>query len=149
MKYSYNLMIIPEDIVNKILDFVRTDIGVLNKEDYKKKKIIYQEKSNMIKLWYKKYKIENEMPILFLDEMINMEKWYIIRLFMKFYPRFELYNWPIGYFKRITHVQNSNPNMVSGYLPSYPISFKQTNKAYDVFKFMHGIPKEEIIKIGF
>ena len=44
MKYSYNLMIIPEDIVNKILDFVRTDIGVLNKEDYKKKKIFIKKK---------------------------------------------------------------------------------------------------------
>ena len=31
-----------------------------------------------------------------------MEKWYIIRLYMKFYPKLDLYDWPLYYYKRQT-----------------------------------------------
>lgn len=141
---TYN---IPFELIDYILDYIRTDIGIINKHDYKKKMVIYHKKSNIIKKWYNKYKIESQMPFLFLDEMENMDKWYIIRLYMKFYPKDDLYDWPIYYLKRV-----NIPNMVSDYAPPDTESifnYKYSQKAYDVFKFMHKINKNDIIKTGF
>ena len=141
---NYN---IPFELIDYILDYIRTDIGIINKHDYKKKMVIYNKKSNIIKKWYNKYKIESQMPLLFLDEMENMDKWYIIRLYMKFYPKDDLYDWPIYYLKRV-----NIPNMVSDYaLPDTEsiFNYKYSEKAYDVFQFMHKINKNDIIKTGF
>ena len=142
---------LPRELVDSIFDYVRIKMPIINKDDYKKKQIIYVSKSNKIKRWYKQYKIDKTMPILFLSEINEYPKWYIIRLYMKFYPKLDLYDWPIYYFKRLTYIESSTPNMVSGYLPQpeRPLSFKRTNKAYDVFQFMRNITKEEIIKTGF
>ena len=141
---SYNL---PFELIDYILNYIRTDIGIINKHDYKKKMVIYNKKSNIIKKWYYKYKIDSKMPLLFLDEMENMNKWYIIRLFMKFYPKDDLYDWPIYYLKRV-----NIPNMVSDYAPPDKESifnYKYSQKAYNVFQFMHKINKNDIIKTGF
>ena len=141
---TYNL---PIEIIENILDYIRTDIGVIDKCDYNKKMVIYNKKSNIIKKWYSKYKIDSKMPFLFLDEMESKEKWYIIRLYMKFYPKDDLYDWPIYYLKRL-----NIPNMVSDYAPSDTESifnYKYSQKAYDVFKFMQKISKNDIIKTGF
>ena len=141
---TYNL---PIEIIENILDYIRTDIGVIDKCDYNKKMVIYNKKSNIIKKWYSKYKIDSKMPFLFLDEMESKDKWYIIRLYMKFYPKDDLYDWPIYYLKRL-----NIPNMVSDYAPSDTESifnYKYSQKAYDVFKFMHKINKNDIIKTGF
>ena len=141
---TYNL---PIEIIENILDYIRTDIGVIDKCDYNKKMVIYNKKSNIIKKWYSKYKIDSKMPFLFLDEMESKDKWYIIRLYMKFYPKDDLYDWPIYYLKRV-----NIPNMVSDYAPSDTESifnYKYSQKAYDVFKFMHKINKNDIIKTGF
>ena len=141
---SYN---IPFELIDYILDYIRTDIGIINKYDYKKKMAIYNKKSNIIKKWYYKYKIDSKMPLFFLDEMESMNKWYIIRLYMKFYPKDDLYDWPIYYLKRV-----NIPNMVSNYASPDTESifnYKYSQKAYDVFKFMHKINKNDIIKTGF
>lgn len=141
---SYNL---PFELIDYILNYIRTDIGIINKHDYKKKMVIYNKKSNIIKKWYYKYKIDSKMPLFFLDEMESMNKWYIIRLFMKFYPKDDLYDWPLYYLKRV-----NIPNMVSDYaLPDTEsiFNYKYSEKAYDVFQFMHKINKNDIIKTGF
>lgn len=141
---TYNL---PIEIIENILDYIRTDIGVIDKCDYNKKMVIYNKKSNIIKKWYSKNKIDSKMPFLFLDEMESKDKWYIIRLYMKFYPKDDLYDWPIYYLKRV-----NIPNMVSDYAPPDTESifnYKYSQKAYDVFKFMHKINKNDIIKTGF
>ena len=138
---------LPNEIVNKVFDYVRMKIPIINKEDAKKKQIILHEKSDLIKKWYKKYKIESFMPILFLDEIENMDKWYIIRLYMKFYPKYDLYDWPMYYLKRV-----NIPSMVSDYAPPDKESifnYKYSEKAYNVFKFMQKINKNDIIKTGF
>ena len=88
---------LPFELINKVFDYVRTDIPIVNKEDLKNKTKIYHNKSEIIKKWYKKYKIEDKMPILFLTEIETMEKWHLIRLFMKFYPKSDLYDWPFYY----------------------------------------------------
>ena len=141
---TYNL---PIEIIENILDYIRTDIGVIDKCDYNKKMVIYNKKSNIIKKWYSKNKIDSKMPFLFLDEMESKDKWYIIRLYMKFYPKDDLYDWPIYYLKRV-----NIPNMVSDYAPPDTESifnYKYSQKAYDVFKFMQKINKNDIIKTGF
>ena len=87
------------------------------------------------------------MPLFFLDEMESMNKWYIIRLFMKFYPKDDLYDWPLYYLKRV-----NIPNMVSDYAPldtESIFNYKYSQKAYNVFQFMHKINKNDIIKTGF
>ena len=42
---TYNL---PIEIIENILDYIRTDIGVIDKCDYNKKMVIYNIKSNII-----------------------------------------------------------------------------------------------------
>ena len=76
------------------------------------------------------------MPILFLTEVHNMEKWYLIRLFMKFYPKSDLYDWPLYYYSAHTITKNFIP-------------YKKTNKAFHVFQFMQQLTKKEIINTGF
>jgi len=127
---------LPFELINKVFDYVRTDIPIIDKEDLKSKTKIYHTKSNFIKKWYKKYKIEDKMPILFLTEVQNMEKWHLIRLFMKFYPKSDLYDWPLYYYSG--HVIKKN------FVP-----YKKTNKAYEVYKFMKQLTKNEIINTGF
>jgi|TARA_Y100000022_G_scaffold128083_1_gene110986 hypothetical protein len=132
-------MELPSEVTNYILDYIRTDIGIINKYDYKKKLEIYNKKSDIIKKWYNKYKIESRMPILFLDEMENFDKWYIIRLYMKFYPKPDLYDWPLYYLKR-TKILTGQEDIMN---------YKYTKSAYSVFKFMNKINKNDIIKTGF
>jgi len=127
---------LPFELINKVFDYVRTDIPIIDKEDLKNKTKIYHTKSNVIKKWYKKYKIEDKMPILFLTEVHNMENWYLIRLFMKFYPKSDLYDWPLFYYSEYTINKKFVP-------------YKKSNKAYDVFKFMQQLTKNEIINTGF
>ena len=140
---------LPYEIINHIFDYVRMKIPVINKEDAVKKKEIQIKNSEIIKKWYNKYKIESRMPILFLDEIENFDKWYIIRLYMKFYPKPDLYDWPLYYLKR---VNKQTPRMVSDYAPTDKESifnYKYSEKAYNVFKFMQKINKNDIIKTGF
>jgi len=139
---------LPYEVSDKIFSYVRTSIPIINKHDLRQKREIYVDKINIIKRWYKKNKIESKMPILFLSEMENFDKWYIIRLYMKFYPKLDLYDWPIYYLK----IFNNIPNMVSDYgVPSEDniVNYRYSTKAYDVFKFMQKISKNDIIKTGF
>ena len=146
---SIQMPYLPYEVSDKIFSYVRTSIPIINKHDLKQKREIYVDKINIIKRWYKKNKIESQMPILFLSEMENFDKWYIIRLYMKFYPKPDLYDWPLYYLKR---VNKQTPRIVSDYAPSDKESifnYKYSEKAYNVFKFMQKINKNDIIKTGF
>ena len=61
-----------------------------------KEKEVYAKK---IQEWYKNNKIESTMPILLVNDLTEnpqqFQKWYIIRLFMKFYPREDLRDYPL------------------------------------------------------
>ena len=93
---------LPNEIINYIFDFNRIYIPIINKEDLKFKKIIFNNKINIIKKWYKKYKIIKNIPIFFLNNFYNnnYEKWYLIRIFMKFYPKDDLLIWPFYLIKK-------------------------------------------------
>lgn len=60
--------------------------------------------------WYRKNKIDSAMPILFMSDFTEnpdqFQKWYIIRLFMKFYPREDLRDYP-KYLIRSVYGNNS------------------------------------------
>ena len=145
---SIQMPYLPYEVSDKIFSYVRTSIPIINKHDLKQKREIYVDKINIIKRWYKKNKIESQMPILFLSEMENFDKWYIIRLYMKFYPKLDLYDWPIYYLKRFNNI----PNMVSDYgshIEDNIVNYRYSTKAYNVFKFMQKISKNDIIKTGF
>ena len=131
---------LPIELIDKIFDYIRTQIGIINKRDYRKKRIIYNQKADKIKNWYKQYKIDKDMPILFLAEVQNFTKWYLIRLFMKFYPREDLYEWPIYCLKNLSLQQCIDKNVNH---------YKYSRKAYQVFNFMKKISKTDIINTGF
>lgn len=143
---------LPDDILLKLYDFVPyitpvnkdTNMYVTNKR---------KKYASKIQKWYKRNKIDAEMPLLFLSEVRLYEKWYIIRLYMKFYPKEDLRDWPYYYIKRILYMQNRvsfNPLPYSEFKLTGENQIKySTMTAYEIFKFMHTISKEDIIATGF
>ena len=127
---------LPSEIINYIFDFNRLYIPIINKEDLKFKKIIFNNKVNIIKKWYKKYKIIKKIPIFFLNNFYNnnYEKWYIIRIFMKFYPKDDLLIWPFYLIKKYKLKEYYNIDKFT---------------AFQVFNFMKNQSLENIINTGF
>ena len=89
---------IPDEILKEIYNY-NLNISIPNKlinNHVFEKKQIYARK---LQKWYKKNKIDSTMPILFISDFTEnpdqFQKWYIIRLFMKFYPREDLRDYPI------------------------------------------------------
>ena len=128
------MIILPDEIINYIFDYVRTDIPIINKEDLKQKKIIFNNKVNKIKKWYIKYKIDKNFPSLFFSNIHNYEKWYLIRIFMKFYPKEDLKIWPFYFIKKFK-------------LKHY--NYKFYFSAFEVFIFMKNQSLENIISTGY
>ena len=90
-------MNLPDEILRIIYEY-NLNISIPNKMIYEH---VVEKKSNFAKRiqhWYKKNKIDSKMPILFLSDFTEnpqqFDKWYVIRLFMKFYPREDLYHYP-------------------------------------------------------
>ena len=77
------------DIIKTIYSFDFT-IPAINSEIRKYKNQILNNNAYKIQKWYMRNKIEKDMPILFIDEIPFYQKWYIIRLYMKFYPKEDL-----------------------------------------------------------
>lgn len=127
---------LPNEIINYIFDFNRIYIPIINKEDLKFKKIIFNNKINIIKKWYKKYKIIKNIPIFFLNNFYNnnYEKWYLIRIFMKFYPKDDLLIWPFYLIKKYKLKEYYNIDKFT---------------AFQVFNFMKNQSLENIINTGF
>ena len=92
------IMNIPDEILKEIYNY-NLNINIPNKMIHNhvfEKKQIYARK---LQKWYKNNKIDSTMPILFINDFTEnpdqFKKWYIIRLFMKFYPREDLRDYPI------------------------------------------------------
>ena len=88
---------IPDEILKEIYNY-NLNISIPNKlinNHVFEKKQIYARK---LQKWYKKNKIDSTMPILFISDFTEnpdqFQKWYILRLFMKFYPREDLRDYP-------------------------------------------------------
>jgi len=130
-------MYLPNEIINELYDFnpFITPINKNTREFLQKKR---NKCASKIQKWYKKYKIESEMPFLFLNEMQNFKKWYIIRLYMKFYPKDDLREWPLQCIRKKLNIYR---NIISHDLQNYT--------AFQVFRFMQKQTKEDIISTGF
>lgn len=106
-------------------------------------RIFLQNKRNKcaikIQKWYRRNKIESNMPFLFFNEIRLYEKWRIIRMYMKFYPKEDLCDWPLHCLKRKLNLFNK----------PLPDEYKKLYTAFEVFKFMKNETKESIIATGF
>jgi hypothetical protein len=131
-------IVLPIEIIGLFYDFESSLIPV-NKETYK-----YKYKYDMkqrctsakkIQQWYKKYKIDSKMPILFVTDFYenNLPKWYLIRLFMKFYPKADLYVYPDIATIKISGKEASRPNIT---------------RMWDVYVFMKSMSIESFVKVG-
>lgn len=99
----------PEEIIRHIYEY-NLNISIPNKMIHNH---ITQQKSlfaTKLQKWYRKNKIDSAMPILFMSDFTEnpdqFQKWYIIRLFMKFYPREDLRDYP-KYLIRSVYGNNS------------------------------------------
>lgn len=140
---------IPFEIVILLYDYVPF-IYPVNKQTHSYITKKRNDKATIIQTWYKKYKIEEKMPMLFLSEMPDFPKWYIIRLYMKFYPKDDLKDWPAFYCKRKQYLenrQNFNPLAFSEF--NYKNEDLNNLSAFEVFNFMKSVSKQEIISTGF
>tara|TARA_B100002019_G_scaffold176379_1_gene152355 strand:- start:982 stop:1377 length:396 start_codon:yes stop_codon:yes gene_type:complete len=131
-------MHLPEELIKELYNFnpFIKPINKVTREFLQNKRNI---SANKIQKWYKQNKIESKMPILFLDEMQNFKKWYIIRLYMKFYPKDDLRDWP-------THCIKRKLNLFNKPLPN---KYRKLYSAFEVFKFMKNETKQDIIATGF
>ena len=131
-------MHLPEELIKELYNFnpFIKPINKVTREFLQNKRNI---SANKIQKWYKQNKIESKMPLLFLDEMQGFKKWYIIRLYMKFYPKDDLRDWPIHCIKRKLNLFNK----------PLPNKYRKLYSAFEVFEFMKNETKQDIIATGF
>jgi len=138
-KYRNNyIMTIPSELIKEFYNF-NPFIKPVNKEirDFLQNK--RNKCASKIQNWYRLNKIESKMPLLFIDEMQNLKKWYIIRLYMKFYSKEDLCEWPIHYIKKKLNIFNR----------PLPTEYNKLYSAFEVFEYMKKQTKEDIISTGF
>ena len=128
---------IPNELIINLYE-INPFIIPINKEtrNYLQNKRNYA--ASLIQKWYKRNKIGPNMPILFMDEITNFSKWYIIRLYMKFYPKEDLLEWPMHCTRKVKQTRKYDNEILLS-----------INKAYQVFEFMKKQTKRNIISTGF
>lgn len=132
------IMTIPSELIKEFYNF-NPFIKPVNKEIREFLQNKRNKCASKIQNWYKLNKIESKMPLLFLDEMQNFRKWYIIRLYMKFYPKDDLRDWPLHCIKRKLNIFNR----------PLPDKYSKLYSAFEVFEFMKNETKQNIIATGF
>ena len=138
------------DIIKYIYTFDFT-LPPINKDVRNYKNNILNDKACKIQKWYKRNKIEKGMPILFTNEMPYFQKWYIIRLYMKFYPKEDLRTVPYYIFKKNNNITN---NLLNKLTPKQINQYNNNNfdsiniNCIDVFKFLKLCTKQQIINSG-
>jgi len=136
------------DVIKYIYSFDFT-LPPINKDIRNYKNNIINEKVTKIQKWYKRNKIEKNMPILFINEMPYFQKWYIIRLYMKFYPKEDLRTVPYYILKK-----NNTSNLLNKLTPTQINQYNNNNfdsnniNCIDVFKFLKLCTKQQIINSG-
>lgn len=145
-KIYINIMNIPDEILKEIYNY-NLNAAIPNKminEYVIKKKEVYAKK---IQEWYKNNKIESTMPILFVNDLTEnprqFQKWYIIRLFMKFYPREDLRDYPLYL------LRNRYGKKFEEYLSKEKVNeWKNIKSNWQVLQFMHKFNLQQIVKTG-
>tara|TARA_B100000900_G_scaffold414222_1_gene440287 strand:+ start:92 stop:517 length:426 start_codon:yes stop_codon:yes gene_type:complete len=136
------------DVIKYIYTFDFT-LPPINKDIRNYKNNIINNNVSKIQKWYKRNKIEKNMPILFINEMPYFQKWYIIRLYMKFYPKEDLRTVPYYILKK-----NNTNNLLNKLTPTQINQYNNNNfdsnniNCIDVFKFLKLCTKQQIINSG-
>lgn len=131
-------MHLPDELIKELYNY-NPFLKPVNKEVREFLQNKRNNSASKIQNWYKQNKIESKMPILFLNEIQYFEKWYIIRLYMKFYPKEDLRDWPI-------HCIKKKLNLFNRPLPN---KYKKLYSAFEVFEYMKNETKKNIIATGF
>ena len=126
------------DVIKSIYDYNLYKLPSMNREIREYKYDILNKKVSKIQKWYKRNKIDRQMPILFISEIDLYQKWYIIRLYMKFYPKEDLLEWPMHCTRKVKQTRKYDNEILLS-----------INKAYQVFEFMKKQTKRNIISTGF
>jgi len=141
---------VPDEIIDYITSFnslIYVPFSKKNKEYLYKRR---NKKAFLIQKWYKKYKIEKNKPILFINDLSEnkISKWYLIRIYMKFYPKEDLYDLPYYIIKKQIEHESDEKKKESLKKDLFRWSIKTgTNtkrRAYEVYKFLRGQTLEDI-----
>ena len=100
------------------------------------------KKAFLIQEWYKKYKIKKKKPILFINDLSENKivKWYLIRIYMKFYPKEDLYDVPYYIIKK--QIENESDEKKKENLKkdlfrwSIKTGTNTKRRGYEVYKFL-------------
>lgn len=133
---------IPDEIIDHITSFNSSVYVPFSKTN---KEYLYKRRNNkafLIQKWYKKYKIEKNKPILFINELSEnkIPKWYLIRIYMKFYPKEDLYDVPYYIIKKQIENESDEKKKESQINDLFKWKRKMgTNmkrRVYEVYKFL-------------
>lgn len=128
---------IPLEIIDYITSFnslLRVPFSKQNKEYLYKRRNKY---ATLIQTWYKKYKIAKSKPVLFISKLSEnkIPKWHLIRIYMKFYPKEDLYDVPYYILKQQIANEMDYQNKIHLINTLYTWNTNRI-KAYDVFGFL-------------
>lgn len=141
---------VPHEIIDYITSFNSLIYVPFSK---KNKEYLYKcrnKKAFLIQKWYKKYKIEKKKPILFINDFSEnkISKWYLIRIYMKFYPKEDLYDVPYYIIKK--QIENESDEKKKESLKKdlfrwlIKIGTNKERRGYEVYKFLRGKTLEDI-----
>ena len=87
------------------------------------------------------------MPIMFVNDLTEnpqqFQKWYIIRLFMKFYPREDLRDYPLYL------LRNRYGKRFEEYISKEKVNkWKNIKSNWQVLKFMYKFDLQQIVSTG-
>ncbi len=130
------------DLIKNVYEYNLYRLPSINKEilEYKQDKL--NRNVSKIQKWYKRNKIDKEMPILFVNEIHLYQKWYIIRLYMKFYPKDDLIILPKCVFKKKVFTSSNEYKREREYV------MRNDLKNYEVFKYLKSSEKNQILAAG-
>jgi len=144
-----SIVTLPHEMLRKIYDFdlyLASPCRVLY--EYQKK----QKHRFAIKIqhWYRCNKIGSSMPILFVTDFLTepekFTKWYIIRLYMKFYPREDLRDLPKHIIRGVYGRRGQTLEQQVGVTTA--ARWKNIQSNYDVFRFLQELDIPDIMKGG-
>jgi len=124
--YKYNLYALPS----------------INREIHEYKYDILNQNVSKIQSWYKRNKVNSQMPMLFVSEIHLYQKWYIIRLYLKFYPKDDLRILPKYVFRKKVFTSDDEREKEKQH------TIRSDLRIYEVFEYLKLSSKSEILAAG-
>ncbi len=130
------------DVIKSIYNYNLYKLPSMNREIREYKYDILNRKVSKIQKWYKRNKIDRQMPILFISEIDLYQKWYIIRLYMKFYPKDDLRILPKYVFRKKVFTSDIECEKEKKFV------MRRDLRIYEVFEYLKSSRKIEILAAG-